>query len=286
MTVCVYGKGRNKRSSTRSSKHTTHTRTKSSKTRTTTQAQIPTTKIKPEAKVAGDTIVTESGLTFTITHHGTGSRLEVGRTVLVHYTGLLVNGTKFDSSLDRKDPIAFKLGAGQVIKGWDEGIAKMSIGDQAVLIIPPTLGYGSRGAGNVIPPNATLIFIVEVVDSKESTIADLLSDTMTRNGIDAALKQFYELKSENFRSTYMSESQLNGLGYMLLSRGKNKEAIQILKLNAETYPQSPNVYDSLGEAYLSVGDKDEAINNYRKSLKLDPNNKNAVEQLAKLGVTP
>lgn len=114
---------------------------------------------------------TQSGLTFIITRHGTGKQLKVGDTVLVHYTGLLTNGTKFDSSLDRNEPIAFPLGAGRVIKGWDEGVGKLRVGDQATLIIPPQLGYGAKGAGGVIPPDATLIFIIEVVDVKESSPA-------------------------------------------------------------------------------------------------------------------
>jgi FKBP-type peptidyl-prolyl cis-trans isomerase len=87
--------------------------------------------------------------------------------VIVHYTGLLGTGVKFDSSLDRGTPFTFPLGAGRVIKGWDEGIAKLRVGEQATLIIPPQLGYGERGAGGVIPPNATLIFLVELVGIKE-----------------------------------------------------------------------------------------------------------------------
>jgi peptidylprolyl isomerase len=111
---------------------------------------------------------TTSGLTYIITRRGTGQTLKVGDTVQVHYTGLLTNGTKFDSSLDRNEPIAFPLGAGRVIKGWDEGILRLRVGDHATLIIPPQLGYGAKGAGGVIPPDATLIFIVEVVGVKES----------------------------------------------------------------------------------------------------------------------
>jgi len=111
-----------------------------------------------------------------VTRHGTGEQLKVGDTVMVHYTGLLTNGTKFDSSLDKGEPIAFQLGAGRVIKGWDEGIVRLRVGDQATLIIPPQLGYGARGAGGVIPPDATLIFIVEVVGAKEAAAA---SDTGT-----------------------------------------------------------------------------------------------------------
>jgi FKBP-type peptidyl-prolyl cis-trans isomerase len=98
-----------------------------------------------------------------VTQHGTGQPLKNGDNVLVNYTGLLSNGIKFDSSFDRNEPIAFPLGAGRVIKGWDEGIALLRVGDRATLIIPPQLGYGSRGSGGAIPPDAILIFVVEVV---------------------------------------------------------------------------------------------------------------------------
>ena len=92
---------------------------------------------------------------------------KTGETVVVHYTGTLTNGVKFDSSRDRGEPIAFPLGTGRVIKAWDEGIAKLRIGDQAILVIPASIGYGERGAGGgEIPPGATLIFIVELVDIK------------------------------------------------------------------------------------------------------------------------
>ncbi|MCU1290645.1 MAG: peptidylprolyl isomerase [Acidobacteria bacterium] len=108
-------------------------------------------------------VTTPSGLTYVVTQAGTGAQLKAGDTVIVHYTGLLTNGVKFDSSLDRNTPFSFPLGAGRVIKGWDEGLQKLRIGDRATFFIPPDLGYGARGAGGVIPPNATLIFIVEVV---------------------------------------------------------------------------------------------------------------------------
>jgi peptidylprolyl isomerase len=110
-------------------------------------------------------MTTPSGLTYVITHHGDGRQPHAGETVAVHYTGTLTDGTKFDSSRDRGAPISFRLGAGEVIKGWDEALAQMHVGDHAVLIIPPHLGYGARGAGGgVIPPDATLIFIVELVE--------------------------------------------------------------------------------------------------------------------------
>jgi len=110
-----------------------------------------------------NTVTTDSGLKYVQLKEGTGATPKPGQTVSVHYTGTLENGTKFDSSRDRGKPFSFKLGAGQVIKGWDEGISNMKVGERRQLIIPPDLGYGARGAGGVIPPNATLIFDVELL---------------------------------------------------------------------------------------------------------------------------
>jgi peptidylprolyl isomerase len=110
-----------------------------------------------------ETISTPSGLKYVDLKVGDGAEPKTGQTVVVHYTGTLEDGTKFDSSRDRSSPFQFKLGVGQVIKGWDEGVASMKVGGHRKLIIPADLGYGSRGAGGVIPPNATLIFDVELL---------------------------------------------------------------------------------------------------------------------------
>ncbi len=109
---------------------------------------------------------TESGLRYKIINKGSGKKAENGRTVSVHYTGQLENGKTFDSSYPRKKPIEFPLGKGHVIEGWDEGIALLQVGDKARFVIPSHLGYGAAGAGGVIPPNATLIFDVELMDVK------------------------------------------------------------------------------------------------------------------------
>lgn len=110
--------------------------------------------------------MTDSGLIIDDLVSGNGAEAKAGQMVTVHYTGWLTNGSKFDSSKDRNDPFRFKLGAGQVIRGWDEGVAGMKIGGKRKLTIPPQLGYGARGAGGVIPPNATLVFEVELLDVK------------------------------------------------------------------------------------------------------------------------
>jgi FKBP-type peptidyl-prolyl cis-trans isomerase len=106
------------------------------------------------------------GLRYWDIKEGTGKEAKNGSKVTVHYTGWLTNGKKFDSSVDRGQPFPFKLGAGDVIQGWEEGVRGMKVGGKRQLRIPPEMGYGSRGAGNVIPPGATLIFDVELLDVK------------------------------------------------------------------------------------------------------------------------
>ncbi|RZI46812.1 FKBP-type peptidyl-prolyl cis-trans isomerase [Candidatus Finniella inopinata] len=113
------------------------------------------------------TVTTPSGLQYIDVKEGTGPSPETKDTVVVHYTGTLEDGTKFDSSRDRDEFFEFTIGVGQVIKGWDEGVASMKVKGRRTLIVPSNLGYGARGAGGVIPPNATLIFDVELIAIKK-----------------------------------------------------------------------------------------------------------------------
>jgi FKBP-type peptidyl-prolyl cis-trans isomerase len=124
------------------------------------EAPNPTTEVQ---MASNDTTTTESGLEYKDLLVGEGEAARSGATAIVHYTGWLLDGTKFDSSVDRGTPFEFTLGAGQVIKGWDEGVGTMNVGGKRELIIPADLGYGDRGAGKVIPPGATLKFEVELL---------------------------------------------------------------------------------------------------------------------------
>ena len=116
---------------------------------------------------SGAEVTTASGLKYVDEVVGSGDKPRLGKSVTVHYTGWLENGTKFESSVDRGQPYTFQIGIGRVIRGWDEGVMTMKVGGKRRLIIPPQLGYGARGAGGgLIPPNATLIFDVELIDVK------------------------------------------------------------------------------------------------------------------------
>ena len=122
-------------------------------------------KSKSEGKSSvAKTVTTASGLKYTDVKVGSGASPVKGKQVKVHYTGTLENGKKFDSSVDRNEPFNFVIGVGQVIAGWDEGVMSMKVGGKRKLIIPSKLGYGARGAGGDIPPNATLLFDVELLD--------------------------------------------------------------------------------------------------------------------------
>src|SRR5262245_59077231 len=128
-----------------------------------------------QAGPEGKEVTTSSGLQYIDLQVGTGAMAQVGQTVSVHYSGWLENGNKFDSSVDRGQPFSFHLGAGRVIKGWDEGVQGMKVGGKRKLTIPSKLGYGAKGAGGVIPPHATLISDVELLGLSTRSCSTLLS---------------------------------------------------------------------------------------------------------------
>jgi len=129
------------------------------------EEQKPVQASQASAPAGGENLLkTASGLQYADLVPGSGDSPKSGKKVTVHYTGWLTNGTKFDSSVDRNEPFTFVIGAGQVIPGWDEGVMSMKIGGKRKLVIPPELGYGAGGAGGVIPPNATLVFEVILLD--------------------------------------------------------------------------------------------------------------------------
>ena len=236
-----------------------------------------------------DTITTSSGLKYLVVKEGTGAPAVKGMAVEVHYTGKFTNGKIFDSSRDRGEPIEFVLGENQVIKGWDEGIALMKVGGKLQLIIPPELGYGENGIKDkqeqeVIPPNATLIFDVELmgVHKPLKSLEDTLLYTVVFSNVKDAIKLYKELKKKHPNDYNFRESELNTLGYELLKSNRIKDAIAIFKLNIKEYPDSFNVYDSMGEAYMDDGQNDLAIENYEKSLELNPKNDNAKQMIKKI----
>ena len=245
---------------------------------------VKTAAPKPSATVPAGALRTPSGLTYMILQKGTGRLPKAGETVIYNYTGTFTNGKKFDSSYDEgREPLAFTLGSGELIKGMDEAASKLRVGDRAFLMLPPEIAYGARNIGNgLIPPNSTLVFLVEIMDVKSTSLGKLLFDLGTKDGVPAMLARYQELKKTGFGDIYGGEAALNTLGYRFLRLKNMDAAIAVLKLVVEEYPKSANAYDSLGEAYATAGQKQLAIETYEKALAIDPKFPSAIKALEKL----
>jgi hypothetical protein len=230
-------------------------------------------------ELSEDTITTASGLKYLIFEKGNGAKADSGKDVEVHYNWYLANGRLIGSSIRSGHPFEFVLGRGSVIKGWDEGLTYMHVGDHFKFIIPPSLGVGENGAGKTVPPFSTLIYDTWLISVSEAKlfIGDTLLPIVLDKGIEPAIKLYHELFLTKRNEYNFKEYQLDVLGYKLLVKKWYKEAIEIFKLNIEAYPKSPNALDSLGEAYLISGKSDLALETFEKALKLDP--KNAIAQL-------
>jgi hypothetical protein len=239
--------------------------------------------LKAQTVEKQDTVTTSSGLKYIILEKGNGVKAEIGKEVSVNYTGYLPDGKVFDSSYKRGRPIKFILGEGEVIKGWDEGIALMQVGDKFRLIIPPQLAYGETGAG-AIPPNATLIFDTQLmaVNVPKLSLTDSLIMSIITNGPDSAENKFHEI-IKNAKDKYdLDEDKFLMLGYRLLQGNMFKQALEIFKMNVELHPDSFDAYDGLSEGYLANGNLEMALESCKKSLQINPDNENAKEQLKRL----
>ena len=235
-----------------------------------------------------DTITTASGLKYFFKTKGSGPAIVPGQLAICDYILTLTDATKIDATADRGMPFAAQIPSNRVIKGYSEAVSLMHIGDRAVFILPYTIAYGEKATGP-IPPKATLIFDITLLDTKARSLSMVLDSMLfakpvTENSkpqTEAVIKTFKELKKASFKDMYVSEDDLNGMGYELIKKFP-ADAVELFKLNVELYPQSYNVYDSLGEGYMDIGDNKQAIENYEKSLKLNPKNTNAEDMIKKM----
>jgi tetratricopeptide (TPR) repeat protein len=234
-------------------------------------------------KQALDVTTTPSGVICIITKHGAGRQPKPGEIVLLQATALLENGKTFRKPQGGNEPDWIWLLPDKQPEGVIEGMSLLHVGDSAILIVPPALGYGAEGGrGGLVPRNAVLTYFVDILDVKSDDLASMLLNTIETSGIDDALKQYDDLKGRGFPDIHVSEVNMNGLGYRLLKTDRKAAAIKIFQLNVEAYPHSANAYDSLGEAYASSGDKQRAIANYEKALSIDPQKESSAAALKQL----
>lgn len=229
-----------------------------------------------------DTITTDPGLKYYIVEEGEGEKVQEGKEVTLHGIGTFENGEVFWETRESNTPFYFVTGTNSVIKGVEEGVSKMKVGDRWIFIVPPELAYGDKQRGP-IPPNSTLIFDYEVLDVSDpkKSLIDTMLITIKTQGVDKALDLYQDLKSKkdifNFRA-----DQLNMLGYKLLNENKLEAGKVVFELNTKEYPDNFNTWDSLGEIYMLLGKDELAIESYKKSLELYPKNSNATEMIQKI----
>jgi hypothetical protein len=241
-----------------------------------------------------DTLTTASGMKYFFTKKGSGRLLKPGEVAVWHYTVTLADGSPLDDSRKKNIPLGEKIPSAHMIKGTNEALLLMHMGDRGVFILPPSLAYGQRGVDGRgilpdVPPNATLYFDMELVDVKKAALLDTLQKTLYKQPIKdtstphvaKVIALYKEFKKKKFAGMFTSDNDLNTIGYLLLT-DHPKESISIFLLNVEEYPKVSNVYDSLGEAYMAVNDFDKAILNYGKSLELDPGNTNATKMIKQM----
>ena len=231
---------------------------------------------------SNDTITTDSGLKYYIVEEGKGDKVEEGKEVTLHGIGAFENGEIFWETRESNSPFFFITGTNSVIKGVEEGVSKMRVGDRWIFILPPEIAYGDIER-DPIPPNSTLIFDYEILDvtNPKKSIADTMKIVIENEGIDKALDLYTELKDQqdifNFRT-----DELNGLGYKFINEKKFELSRIIFELNTKENPDDFNTWDSLGEIYMILGEDMLAIESYKRSLEQYPKNMNAVEMIKKI----
>lgn len=239
-----------------------------------------------EVNINQDTITTPSGLKYIILKRGAGEKTAIGKEIGLHGIGTFFEGGKvFWETRESNKPFYFVMGTNSVIKGCEEGVSLMRLGDRYIFIMPPELAYGKKGKG-IIPPNSTLVFDYEVisVETPKLSFVDILYEEIKQHGAEKGIALYNKLREEKPDLYCFREDQLNTLGYKFIKDKRYDEAIVVFLLNAKCFPNSFDVFDSLGEAYLLAEKNDLAITNYKKSLELYPKNTNAIEALKKLGV--
>jgi len=236
-----------------------------------------------------DTNTTSSGLRYYFTHKGSGPALKPGKVAIWHYGLTLTDGKKIDNSWDRGRPLGEIYPSKRIIKGTTEALSLMHIGDRGIFIMPAAIAYGEKGSRGVIPPNATLVFDMELVDIKEKALAPILdsvlydkADTAHANPhVTEVVNTYKALAKQGLDNVYTSEDDINVIAYSLMDK-HSVEALVLFKFNAKLYPTSWNIFDSLAEGYMATGNNKLAIKYYKKSLALNPANDNAVDKLKQL----
>ncbi len=232
---------------------------------------------------AQEIITTPSGLKYFYQKKGSGPIAKEGLELLLKVKGYFPAGDIFWTSEEIGSTFDIVLGKTRLIDGFNECVALMRIGDIVTCIIPPHLGYKEKGSGETIPPNATLMFDIELIGMGKTRIpiTDTLFVTLKEHGIKKMTQLYKTLKKQNAKYN-TKESELNILGYRLLNENMPTEAIDVFNLNAKAYPKSWRVYNSLGEGYLHAKDTTRAIKYYKRSQTLNPKAENTIRMLNKL----
>ena len=228
----------------------------------------------------GGSTRTPSGLQYALTAHG-AKKAVPGQVAIVQYVLCLPNGKLVDASAPGAS-FAFTIGAKQVIRGFDEAVRLLGVGDSLRVHIPSLLGYGMKGSPPVIRPNTDLVFQIKLVGTQRVALSTLLKRAFDAHGTDAMQQAYDTAAASGFKGMYAREDDLNSLGYRLLKKHHNEAAIAVLSVNADRFPNSWNSYDSLGDAYRIAGQRDYAIQNYKRALQMNAKDANAAGMLAKL----